>query len=55
MSTSRFVPNRRFQFGHALSSRPTVATLKVIAQKDQSHQVACVDDAVFPDATADQP
>src|SRR6266571_6158205 len=33
MSASRFTPNRRFQFGHTLSSRPAVATLKVITQK----------------------
>jgi len=45
MSTSRFIPNRRFQFGYTLSSRPAVATLKVIAQKVEATTLCGVDDA----------
>src|SRR5712691_2480856 len=45
MSTSRFAPNRRFQLGHTLSSRPAVATLKVIAQKVKATSLRGIDDA----------
>src|SRR5260370_7050713 len=45
MSASRFIPNRRFQFGHTLSSRPAIATLKVIAQKVKATTLRGVHDA----------
>src|SRR6266436_10024012 len=45
MSASRFTPNRRFQFGHTLSSRPAVATLKVIAQKVKATALRGLHDA----------
>src|SRR6266508_3239897 len=45
MSTSRFAPNRRFQFGHTLSSRPAVATFKVIAKKVEATTLRGVSDA----------
>src|SRR5438552_7436876 len=45
MSASRFTPNRRFQFGHTLSSRPAIATLKVIAQKVKATALRGVHDA----------
>src|SRR5881628_2265061 len=45
MSASRFTPNRRFQFGHTLSSRPAIATLKVIAQKVKATALRGLHDA----------
>src|SRR5260370_41550882 len=45
MSASLFIPNRRFQFGHTLSSRPAVATLKVITQKVKATTLPGVHDA----------
>jgi hypothetical protein len=45
MSASRFAPNRRFQFGYTLSSRPAVATLKVITQKVKATTLRGVHDA----------
>src|SRR6185436_18857915 len=45
MSSSRFAPNRRFQFGHTLSARPAVATFKVITQKVEATTLRGVHDA----------
>src|SRR5229473_3370311 len=45
MSTSRFAPNRRFQFGHALAARPAVATLKVVTKKVEATSLRGVHDA----------
>ena len=45
MSTSRFIPNRRFQFGHTLWSWPAVATLKVITKKVEAPTLGGVYDA----------
>src|SRR2546421_2665242 len=45
MSTSRFAPNRRFQFGHALATRPAIATLKVVTKKVEATSLRGVHDA----------
>src|SRR5688572_9349457 len=45
MSASCLTPNRVFQFDHAFAARPTVSSLKVIAQKVEPTSLRGVDDS----------